>query len=56
VVAFEDGSIVELAPGHLFHIPPTPHDSWVLGTDLYVSLHFLGAENYSAAGAPASSA
>jgi len=23
---------VELAPGQLFYIPPTPHDSWVLGT------------------------
>jgi len=56
VAAFEDGSLVELAPGQLFYIPPTPHDSWVLGTDLYVSLHFLGAEHYSAASARASSA
>ncbi len=48
VAAFEDGSLVELTPGNLFYIPPTPHDSWVVGTERYVSLHFLGAEHYSA--------
>jgi len=56
VAAFEDDSVVELAPGLLFHIPPTPHDSWVLGTEPYVSLHFLGAEHYSVAGARESGA
>ena len=55
VAAFEDGSLVELAPGHLFYIPPTSHDSWVLGTDPYVSLHFLGAAHYSTSGAGAGS-
>jgi hypothetical protein len=24
-----------------------PHDSWVIGDVPYVSLHFLGAENYA---------
>jgi hypothetical protein len=24
-----------------------PHDSWVIGDKPYVSLHFLGAENYA---------
>ncbi len=37
-----------VTPGNLFYIPPTPHDSWVVGTERYVSLHFLGAEHYSA--------
>jgi hypothetical protein len=46
-VAFEDGRIVELRPGDLFHVPPTPHDSWVVGTEPYVSLHFLGANRYA---------
>jgi len=46
-VAFEDGGEVHLKPGDLFHIPPEPHDSWVVGDELYVSLHFLGAEHYA---------
>lgn len=45
--AFDDGRIVELRAGDLFHIPPLPHDSWVVGDDPYVSLHFLGAEKYA---------
>lgn len=45
--AFEDGRIVELTPGTLFHIPPDPHDSWVIGDEPYVSLHFLGADSYT---------
>jgi len=24
-----------------------PHDSWVIGDEPYVSLHFLGAEKYA---------
>lgn len=46
--AFDDGRVVELRAGDLFHIPPTPHDSWVVGDQPYVSLHFLGAEHYAA--------
>ncbi|MFQ5799160.1 MAG: cupin domain-containing protein [Bacteroidota bacterium] len=45
--AFEDGSVVELKPGNLFYIPPKPHDSWVVGAESYVSLHFLGADKYT---------
>jgi hypothetical protein len=45
--AFEDGTVVELRAGSLFHIPALPHDSWVLGAEPYVSLHFLGAEHYA---------
>jgi hypothetical protein len=34
----------------LFYIPPGPpgHDSWVVGNEPYVSLHFLGTEHYAA--------
>jgi mannose-6-phosphate isomerase-like protein (cupin superfamily) len=46
--AFDDGKIVELRAGELFHIPATPHDSWVIGDEPYVSLHFLGADTYAA--------
>ena len=45
--AFDDGRVVELRPGDLFHIPAVPHDSWVLGDEPYVSLHFLGADRYA---------
>lgn len=45
--AFEDGRVVELRAGELFYIPPIPHDSWVVGDEPYVSLHFLGAEHYA---------
>jgi hypothetical protein len=50
--ALEDGRVFELRAGELFYIPPVPHDSWVVGDDPYVSLHFLGADSYAAAKAP----
>jgi hypothetical protein len=48
--AMEDGTIHELRPGVVFYIPPGPpgHDSWVVGDEPYVSLHFLGADHYAA--------
>jgi quercetin dioxygenase-like cupin family protein len=45
--AFDDGRVFELRAGELFHIPPIPHDSWVVGDQPYVSLHFLGADHYA---------
>jgi quercetin dioxygenase-like cupin family protein len=45
--AFDDGSVIELRAGELFYIPPVPHDSWVIGNEPYVSLHFSGAEKYA---------
>ena len=48
--AFDDGRVFELKAGELFYIPPVPHDSWVVGDEPYVSLHFLGAETYAAKG------
>jgi len=47
--AFDDGTVIEMHAGEAFYIPPTPHDSWVVGDEPYVSLHFLGAEHYAAA-------
>jgi quercetin dioxygenase-like cupin family protein len=44
---FGDGSVRELRPGQVFHIPAEPHDSWVIGDEPYVSLHFLGASDYA---------
>jgi hypothetical protein len=47
VAAFADGRHTELTPGSLFYIPPVPHDSWVVGDEPYVSLHFMGAAHYA---------
>jgi len=47
MAAMKDGSEVELVAGSLFYIPPVAHDSWVIGDEPYVSLHFLGAEKYT---------
>ncbi len=48
--AMDDGTVYELRAGNLFYIPPGPpgHDSWVVGDEPYVSLHFLGAGDYAA--------
>jgi hypothetical protein len=46
-VEFADGKVHDLLPGTLFYVPPDPHDSWVVGDELYVSLHFLGAGKYA---------
>lgn len=40
--------VVEMKPGDLFYVPAHPHDSWVVGDEPYVSLHFLGAAAYAA--------
>ncbi len=46
-VAFEDGRVIELPEGSLFHVPAVPHDSWVVGNRPYVSIHLLGAGAYA---------
>jgi hypothetical protein len=45
--AFDDGRAWELSAGMLFHVPPEPHDLWVVGSEPYVTLHFLGEGYYS---------
>jgi hypothetical protein len=45
--AMIDGTVHDLTAGTLFHIPALPHDSWVVGDQPYVSLHFLGANTYA---------
>jgi len=44
--AMDDGTITEMHRGDVFHIAPG-HDSWVVGDEPYVSLHFLGADHYA---------
>jgi len=44
--AMDDGNVIVMKPGDLFYIAPG-HDSWVVGDEPYVSLHFLGADHYA---------
>jgi quercetin dioxygenase-like cupin family protein len=44
--AMDDGRVIEMKAGDVFYVPPG-HDSWVVGNEPYVSLHFLGAETYA---------
>jgi quercetin dioxygenase-like cupin family protein len=45
-VLMDDGTESVMEPGDLFHVPPG-HDSWVVGDEDYVSLHFMGAGDYA---------
>ena len=45
--AFAAGRVIEMRAGDLFYIPPEPHDSWVVGDQPYVSLHFMGSDHYA---------
>lgn len=47
-IEMTDGRVVEVGPGDLFEIGPG-HDSVVIGDEPYVSIHFLGADQYAAA-------
>jgi hypothetical protein len=44
--AMDDGTVIEMRSGDIFYIPPG-HDSWVVGDEPYVSLHFMGAGDYA---------
>ena len=45
-VKMADGTERVMREGELFYVPPG-HDSWVVGDEPYVSLHFLGADEYT---------
>jgi uncharacterized cupin superfamily protein len=46
--AMDDGLVIEMKAGDVFYIAPG-HDSWVVGEEPYVSLHFMGANEYAQA-------
>ena len=46
--AMRDGRVIEMRAGDLFYIAPG-HESWVVGDEPYVSLHFTGASEYARA-------
>lgn len=41
------GEVTIFVPGDIFYVPQEEHDSWVVGDEPYISLHFLGAEKYT---------
>ena len=45
-VSFENGETYILKKGDIFYVSPRPHDSWVIGNEKYISLHFIGADKY----------
>ncbi len=45
--AMDGGDVIEMHAGDVYYIPPG-HDSWVVGDEPYVSLHFMGADRYAA--------
>ena len=47
MVAMVDGENIQLTAGAIFYVSAKAHDSWVIGDEPYVSLHFLGADNYT---------
>ena len=47
MAAMKDGTEIELSAGSLFYVPAVAHDSWVIGNEPYVSVHFLGADHYA---------
>jgi len=46
--AMDNGRVVEMTAGDVFYIAPG-HDSWVVGDEPYISLHFLDADDYAGA-------
>jgi quercetin dioxygenase-like cupin family protein len=42
----DDGTEYVMHAGDVFYVAPG-HESWVVGDEPYVSLHFLGAETYA---------
>lgn len=45
-IRMDDGTEVVVGPGDVFSVP-AGHDSWVVGGEPYVSIHFLGAQHYA---------
>ena len=44
---FEDQEVKVLKTGDVFYVSSKPHDSWVVGDEDYVSIHFMGADKYA---------
>ena len=46
-IEMKDGKIHTVNKGDIFYVSSKPHDSWVVGRENYVSIHFLGADKYA---------
>ena len=46
-VAFDGEPVQTVTPGTIFYVPKKPHDSWVVGDEPFVSIHFLNADQYA---------
>jgi len=46
LIEMTDGRRIEIGPGDLFEVGPG-HDSVVIGDEPYISIHFLGADQYA---------
>ena len=44
---FEGEVPIVMNVGDIFYVSNKPHDSWVIGEEDYVSIHFLGADKYA---------
>ena len=44
---FEGEPVRTVSPENVFYVPEKPHDSWVVGDELFVSIHFLNADQYA---------
>jgi quercetin dioxygenase-like cupin family protein len=47
IAKMDDGREVVMRAGDFFYVP-AGHDSWVVGSEPYVSLHILGSQDYAA--------
>ena len=43
-VRFPNDRVCIMRAGDLFHIPPEPHDFWVLEQEPFVALYFIGGD------------
>ena len=45
-VDFKDGKIHTVNKGDIFYVSSKLHDSWVVRSENYISIYFLGADKY----------
>ena len=46
-VDFKDREMRTVNKGDISYVSSRPHDSWVVGEENYISIHFLGADKYA---------
>ncbi len=46
-IDFKGGEVHTINKGDIFCVSSRPHDSWVVGQENYISIHFLGPDKYA---------